>query len=179
MNQIRSKLAILIILVALAGFISLAAVDAIQVDQTVTFTDIITQPTTVTANVTTTSTQNSFTTTTTQSTLTLGTQTTTTSSTTTIQTTSTMTSVSTETPNPLTMTFTTTSTQSIQLLGNAFGELLVLAVVGVVVIMSAPKLLESMRRGVVCAKCGYQNPPFTRSYCANCGQALKGPLRRE
>jgi hypothetical protein len=90
-----------------------------------------------------------------------------------------MTSVSTQTPNPATLTFTTTSTQSTQLLGNMFGELLVLVVVGVVVIMSAPKLLVSMRRGIVCAKCGYQNPPFTRFYCANCGHALKGRMQKE
>jgi len=153
--------------ILLACFASLATVGA-QVAQTLTSTTM------ATLNVTTTSTQYSFTTSTTLSTLTYGTQTAITYSTNTIQTTSTTTTLLTETPTPPTLTVTTTSTQSIQLLDNAFGELLVIACVAAAVMIAAPKLPMSMRRGIVCGKCGYQNPPFARSYCTKCGQALKG-----
>ena len=156
--------AVTILLVGLANFV---AVNAGQVAQA----PISTTMTTITVNSTTTSTQYSLTTSTTLSTLTLGTQTTITSSTNTVQTTSTATTLFTETPTPPTLTITTTSTESI--LDNAFGELLVVASVVIVIIIVAPKLIMSMRRGIVCGKCGYQNPPFARSYCANCGQALK------
>ena len=159
--------AVTILLVGLANFV---AVDAGQVAQA----PISTTMTTITVNSTTTSTQYSLTTSTTLSTLTQGTQTAITYSTNTIQTTSTTTTLLTETPTPPTLTVTTTSTQSIQLLDNAFGELLVIACVAAAVMIAAPKLLMSMRRGIVCGKCGYQNPPFARSYCGNCGQALKG-----
>ncbi len=169
---------LMVVVITLVGFLSLVAVGAVQVVQmtspsmlTTTTTSL---STTTTATMTATSTQSSLTTSITSSTLIQGTQTTTTSSTTTIQITDTTTTTFKETPIPPTLTINTTASQSIQLLGNALGELLVgLASVAAIAFVAAPRILGTLRRGVVCAECGYLNPLFARSFCTKCGKALR------
>jgi len=168
---------LMVVVITLVGFLSLVAVGAVQVVQMTSpsmLTTTTTSLSTTTATMTATSTQSSLTTNITSSTLIQGTQTATTSSTTTIQITDTTTTTFTETPIPPTLTINTTATQSIQLLGNALGELLVgLASIAAIAFVAAPRILGTLRRGVVCGECGYLNPLFARSFCTKCGKALR------
>ena len=162
-----------LVTVLVIGFIGIT-VGAVQVAQTATSTVTATTLTIITVTTTATSTQNSLTTSTTVSTLTQGAQTIVTSVANTSHTIISTTTAVTETPNPPTVTITTTSTQSTSFLGNPLGELLVvIAGLTAVAAVAAPRVLTRTNRGIVCEKCGYQNPPFARSHCTNCGQPLR------
>jgi ribosomal protein L40E len=74
----------------------------------------------------------------------------------------------------ITAIITQVSTETTQLLANIWGEslgfiLLAAAVASYVV----PKLQTRPPRGVVCSRCGNQNPPFARAFCVKCGHSLK------
>jgi ribosomal protein L40E len=74
----------------------------------------------------------------------------------------------------VTMTLTQISTQTMQILGNVWGEALALvAFVGAVVSYLIPKVSSRRPKGIVCKKCGYLNPPFARAHCVKCGNPLK------
>jgi ribosomal protein L40E len=74
----------------------------------------------------------------------------------------------------VTMTVTQISSQTMQLLGNVWGEALALvAFVGAVVSYLIPKVSSRRAKGIICKKCGYLNPPFARAHCVKCGNPLK------
>jgi len=78
---------------------------------------------------------------------------------------------------PTASTTTTTQIAVIEIVGNAWGELLaetvgtaaILTVIG----LGFSKILAASRQGLVCGECGYRNPPFNKSYCSACGKALR------
>jgi hypothetical protein len=173
---------VLLTIIALTSvvFLGLMAVSAVQVSQvtsTLTISTTTTLPGTTTITATITSIQYSNATNFTTSTSTQGTQITTVYSTTT-----TMMSSATTIPTTITTTHTTTTSQTaaMEIFASAWGELLV-GLVGVAAIATAmasvvvPKILAVPRRGMVCRGCGYQNPPFVKSHCTECGK----PLRRD
>lgn len=157
------------------ALLSLGAVSAVQVTQltstpTFTFSTTTSLLTTTPITVTTTSTQYSNVTNIFRSTSTEGTQTATVYSTTTTTINSGTTAYTEKTTTSI---MTTTLIAPTQILGNQLGEFLV-GLVGVAAIASilVPKMLATTRRGLVCKKCGYRNPPFVRFFCTGCGAAL-------
>lgn len=165
---------LVILLFALAGFLSVG-VGAVQVAQiyastsTTTATVTTTLPTTAATTMIATSTQYSLTTTIAPTTITEGTSTTTITTVITLQTITPTTFVSTASA----ITFTATSTGYLSVLANTVGELLVgLIALGAVATL-APHLIGSLRTGIICRECGYQNSPFAKTFCTRCGKPLK------
>ena len=173
---LRKPVLLTIFALASVAFLSLVAVGAVQVAQitsTPTFTVSTTTSlqTTTVMTVTTTSTQYTNITNIVRSTSTEGTQATTVYSTVTTTINSATTAY---TGKPTTSITTTALIAPRQVLGNALGELLVVSVgVAAIVIVVVPKILAAPRRGLVCGKCGHRNPPFVRSFCTGCGEALR------
>jgi len=172
---LRRPVLLAIFVLTSVAFLSLGAVSAVQVTQltsTPTFTVSTTTSMWITTpiTVTTTSTQYSNITNISRSTSTEGTQTATVYSTTTTTINSGTTAYAGETTTSI---MTTTLVAPTQMLGNQLGELLVgLAGVAAIASILVPKILAATRRGLVCKKCGYRNPPFVRSFCTGCGEAL-------
>jgi hypothetical protein len=159
--------------VALLSLVTVSAVQVTQITSTLTFTVSTTTSllSSTAMTVTTTSTQYANITNIFTSTSTEGTQTVTVYSTTPTTINS---AITTYAEKPTTSTITTTLIAPTQILGNALGELLVgLAGVAAIAILVVPKILAAPRRGMVCKKCGYRNPPFVRSFCIGCGEALR------
>ena len=174
--QLRRPVLFAIFALTSVAFLSLGAASAVQVTQltsTPTFTVSTTTSLLITTpiTVTTTSTQYSNITNIFRSTSTSGTQTATVYSTTT----TTINSATTVyTGKTTTSTMATTLIAPTQILGNQLGELLVgLAVVAAMASVLVPKMLAATKRDLVCKKCGYRNPPFVRSFCTGCGEALR------
>jgi hypothetical protein len=173
-----SRKPVLLAIFALASvvFLSLGVVSAVQVTQitpTPTFTVSTTTSLLITTPMTVTTTSTHYTNITNifKSTSTEGTQT----ATVYFTTTTTINSATTAyTGKPTTSIMTTTLIASTQILGNALGELLVgLVGFAAIIIILVPKILAVPRGGLVCKKCGYRNPPFVRSFCTGCGEALR------
>jgi hypothetical protein len=73
-----------------------------------------------------------------------------------------------------TYTLTSVTAQTMQLLASTWGELLTLLLVVLAIAgLLASRLRGRRPRGVVCSKCGTQNPPFAEQYCVKCGNLLK------
>ena len=164
---------LVLISVVSLGLGSASAIQVNQLTSTPTFTVSTTTSMLVTTQITmtTTSTQYSNITNIFKSTSTEGTQTATVYSTTTTTISSATTAFAAQTT---VSTMTRTSIASLQILGNQLGELLVgLSVVAAIASILVPKILAATRSGLVCKKCGYRNPPFVRSFCTGCGEALR------
>lgn len=74
----------------------------------------------------------------------------------------------------VTMTLTEVSTQTMQILGNVWGEALAsVALAGAVLSYLIPKVSSTRPKGTVCKKCGNLNPPFARGFCVKCGNPVQ------
>jgi hypothetical protein len=168
----------MVLVLTSVAVINLMAVGAVQVSQitaTITTSATSTLPGTTTITTTIMSTQYSNATSITTSTSIQGTQITTVYSTTTAQINS-ATTISTGEPTITTSTLTQTST--VRLLSSMWGEWLVglagvAAIATILASVVVPGILAGSKNGIICGECGYQNPPFVKSYCTECGKPLR------
>ena len=167
MRKINGGLALLVIVsLALIGPVSLIVV---QGESSPTSTITITQSASTSIILNETST--SITTSTTSRTLTQGTRLTWTSIT--MTETSTQATMSSTTITQPLSTVTSTTTEPLLVLTSYLGLLLVGLVAAFAFGSVVYGRLQSLKRGVTCKDCGYQNPPFAGLYCTNCGKTLR------